>query len=565
MVRSTSHNLNGKASNKSGRNGASGFSYVMLALGLAVITLCASLLIIDRLIKREEVRAVRDYNNNNWISVNNIPGGRSICGMDNGEPFEYIDNGTFFEGVYVEGVPLGGKTYAQAREDISKVIEEKLNDITMVVMVGDASLALGAGDFNVSVNVNELLEKAYYLGRESLNDYAANYKKQQELKKDPVRFDITYTCDPNSITAKVAQIAKLVNTEPTKPYITVSQRPSANDDSSHSDDSPIIRDTDTIVQTVFADNGKAIAYIYYNPGKNGFVMDQESMVSRIITAFDSGDYDAVLKADLVETEPEQTPSDIKDSVCLISSYTSEFDHDEKHMNRCRNVQKAAGILNACVVKPGQEISFNKYVGPRTEAGGWLRAHGIVNGREYEDSPGGGICQVSGTLYNALLQCGPAKIKITQRQHHSWPSTYVPIGLDATVDTNGPDLKWRNISKDPLYIFTYADVKKGIMYVYIYGTPEPDGSYYENYAEIVEEIEPPEPIIVNQPLWPTGYERETITARFGYTAKAYLMHYDKDGNLIEQMYLYTDKYKPVQGEITVGTGDPNLPKPKRTDD
>jgi vancomycin resistance protein YoaR len=528
---------------------------------IAVVLSCAALIGLDALMKSDHSKAVDKYNRDNWVSIEEFNGSKSITGKHEGEDFAYVDNGRFYEGVFVDGVSLGGKTYEEARRALIDVVENKLNDISIVVSVGDASMALGASDFNVKVDVNDILEKAYYHGRESLNDYYANYKSQQALKENPVEYSIEYTCDRGSISKCVDRIAEFVNTEPVEPYITVSQRPSANDDTQVGDDEPVIRDNETIVQTVYADNGKAIAYIYYNPGTNGFVMDRESMVDRIVNAFNNDDYNAVLKADLEETEPEFTPSDVKKTIKLISSYTSEFAHDEKDFNRCRNIQKAAGILNACVVRPGQEISFNKYVGPRTEEGGWLRAHGIVNGREYEDSAGGGICQVSGTLYNALLACGPAKIKITQRQHHSWPSTYVPIGLDATVDTNGPDLKWKNLSKDSLYIFTYADIKKGKMYVYIYGVPEVDGSYYETYAEVVEEKEPEEPIIINQPMWPTGYQKETITARTGYTAKAYLMHYDKDGNLIEQMLLYTDTYFPVQGEITVGTGDPSLPKPK----
>ena len=101
-----------------------------------------------------------------------------------------------------------------------------------------------------------------------------------------------------------------------------------------------------------------------------------------------------------------------------------------------------------------------------------------------------------------------------------------------------------------------------MYVYIYGTPEPDGSYYQTYAEVLEEIEPPESIIIQQPLWPTGYEKETITSRIGYEAKAYIDHMSQSGELIERMYLYTDRYSPVQGEITVGTGPSWLPKPSK---
>lgn len=552
------HDMN--KNNSAGKGSADrGFNMAFLVCALAFIVSGALMLGTHLLINGDHKRAVREYNENNWVEEQTLPNGKAFVGRSEGEDFSYVDDGRFYDGVIVEGVNLGGMTYDEARLALIKVVEDKLNDISIVIAVGDASLALGASDFGVNVNVNEVLEKAYYLGRENINDPAANYRRQQELKERPEELSITYSCNRDSISKRVDRIADFVDTKPIEPYITVSQRPSANDDTSSSDDSPVIRDSGTIVKTVFADNGKAIGYIYFNPGKAGYVMDRDSMTDRIVEAFNNNDLDAVLRADLIETDPENTPQDIKDSIGVISSYTSQFDHDEKHMNRCRNVQKAAGILNACVVRPGQEISFNKYVGPRTEEGGWLPAAGIVGGKDYEDSPGGGICQVSGTLYNALLQCGP-RIRITQRQHHSWPSSYVPIGLDATVDTNGPDLKWQNQSKDPLYIFTYADVKKGVMYVYVYGVPEEDGSRYETYAEVVEEKEPEEPLYIEQPLWRAGYQRVRITARVGYTAKAYLMHYDKDGELIEQLYLYTDTYAPVRGEIEIGTGDASQPIP-----
>ena len=549
--------VNGASEKKKGR----AFGIAFLSCGAAFILSGALLLGTDLLIKAEKKRAIKQYFADNWEEVQTLPNGKSYHGMAEGEEYSYIDDGRFYDGIIVEGVNIGGMTYDDARSALIKVVENKLNDISIVVSVGDACMALGASDFGMTVNVNDVLEKAYYLGRESINDHAANYRKQQELKENPVEFHIEYNCSRESIEKRVEHIADFVDTKPVEPYITVSQRPSANDDTSSGDDSPVIRDSGTIVKTVYADNGKAIGYIYYNPGKKGYVMDTESMTDRIVEAFNNGDLDAVITADLTESEPEKTPQDIKDSIVLISSYTSEFDVDEKHHNRARNVQKGASILNACVCRPGEEISFNKYVGPRTEAGGWLPAPGIVGGKEYEDSAGGGICQVSGTLYNALLQCGP-RMKITQRQHHSWPSSYVPIGLDATVDTNGPDLKWQNKSKEPMYIFTYADIKKGVMYVYIYGVPEEDGSYYETYAEIEEELQPEEPLYIENPLWRAGYERVRITERIGYTAKAYLMHYDKDGELIEQLYLYTDKYSPVRGEIEIGTGDASQPIPPR---
>ncbi|MBO6061416.1 MAG: peptidoglycan binding domain-containing protein, partial [Clostridia bacterium] len=323
--------------------------------GVGFLGLVAVLGLIYGLIKLDHNRAVRKYNENNWVIVNEDNGVTSVQGMAEGEPFSYVDNGTYYGGISVEGVELKGMDYTQARAAVMKVIEDKLNTISMVITVGDASLTLPARDFNISVNANEVLDAAYSLGRESLNDPTANYLKQKSLLENPVDYKLRYTCDRNRIEQRVADIAEFVNTEPVEPYVTVSQKPSANADTVEAgDDSPLIKDTDTIVETVCADNGKAIGYIYYNPGKEGFVLDQETMVNRILEAFDEGDYDCNLSAELERTAPEKTPSDIKGSVRQITSYTTEFDHDEKHMNRCRNVQKAAGILNGCVVKPGQE-------------------------------------------------------------------------------------------------------------------------------------------------------------------------------------------------------------------
>lgn len=88
--------------------------------------------------------------------------------------------------------------------------------------------------------------------------------------------------------------------------------------------------------------------------------------------------------------------------------------------------KAAGLLNCVILEPGEELSYNELLGPRTEELGWLPAHGISGGKEYIDTPGGGICQVSSTLYNSLLLIGP-DIRIVSRSHHSIPGSYVAMG------------------------------------------------------------------------------------------------------------------------------------------
>ena len=118
---------------------------------------------------------------------------------------------------------------------------------------------------------------------------------------------------------------------------------------------------------------------------------------------------------------------LKENTQLRATWQTDFGSSSslRNANRVGNIQKATTLLNGCKIEVGEEFNFNGFIGPRTESGGWPLAPGIVNGNTYEMQAGGGICQVSTTLYNALL-CGGSEIEITERYHHSWPSSYADI-------------------------------------------------------------------------------------------------------------------------------------------
>lgn len=129
----------------------------------------------------------------------------------------------------------------------------------------------------------------------------------------------------------------------------------------------------------------------------------------------------------------------------IGRYVTSFNpHNKKRSN---NIQLATHAINNYVVFPGERFSFNKVVGKRTAAKGYLRAPVIVKG-EYSEDIGGGICQVSSTLYNAVDQAG---IKIVERFSHSRRVPYIPPGRDATVSWYGPDFKFTNNYNQPVLI------------------------------------------------------------------------------------------------------------------
>ena len=291
-------------------------------------------------------------------------------------------------------------------------------------------------------------------------------------------------------------------------------------------------------------------------------------------ALDSGNYQASLTPQLTQQQPSITVDDLKQQITLIGSCTTEYRNkgltewtEEKKqttLNRAFNVEKAAGLINGNVIQPGEVWSYNDTVGDRNEKNGWKEANAIVGGETYRLEYGGGVCQVSSTLYNALLE---ANIEIVYRRKHSIPADYVALGLDATVDTGHIDFKFRNNTDYPLYLFAYTNVSKessrwSEITVLLYGQALPEGVTYEPRAVQLEETVPDEPIVTYDPEMLEGEEVVTVEARNGYKVEVYL---DKflNGELVDSTYLYTDEYAAIRQKVTVGTLVPATPTPKPT--
>ncbi len=128
------------------------------------------------------------------------------------------------------------------------------------------------------------------------------------------------------------------------------------------------------------------------------------------------------------------------------------------INRSINLRVACSRIDGVVIQPGEEFSFSRTILPRTAANGYVKAKVIVN-KEYVEGYGGGICQVSSTLYNAMLAAG---IPATERHSHSLEVSYVPAGRDATISGTYKDLKFKNIFEKPVQIKAVMDDTTGTM-------------------------------------------------------------------------------------------------------
>ncbi|HWR18830.1 MAG TPA: VanW family protein [Clostridia bacterium] len=439
----------------------------------------------------------------------------------------YINESTYFTGISINGVDVSGLTYAGARDMLLKKIEAQARTVNITIKHGASLWLLTAPDLKLKSDLDAVLLEALKLGR--VDSYVNNQNIIKELEENGRDFTVTLWPDENALNTAIAAISTAVDTAPSEPYA----EPDAWSDAPN---------------------------FTFHEGSSGYLLDKTELAADITNMLKSGSRNAVLEPELVLTEPQHDLEWLKANTQLRSEFQTEYGSTSslKTANRRANIRKAANILNGAVIPAGGTFDFNEYIGPRTEAGGWPLAPGIVNGSTYEMQAGGGICQVSTTLYNALLCNGP-EVEVTERKHHSWPSHYADYGLDATVSTGGPNLVFVNNTGATLYIFAYANDEDYTMTVYFYGVPLPEGVTYKVRGVTTDTIEPKETIVTENPNWPTGFTYKEINARTGYVAIAYRDKYI-NGELKETVELYTDKYRAVQGKTTIGTGDASLPEP-----
>ena len=195
-------------------------------------------------------------------------------------------------------------------------------------------------------------------------------------------------------------------------------------------------------------------------------------------------------------------------------------------SRINNIDLVAQKLNGFVLMPGEEFSYNGYVGQRTEEAGFQYAGAYNNGQVVQEI-GGGICQVSSTLYYATM-C--ANLQTLERTCHTFIVTYLPIGLDATVSWPGPDFKFKNDRDYPIKILAWTEQENKSLTIEIWGS-NIDGTYVEPKSS-----------------WWAVYDKTYPDVQIGWGAFSMRYLYDKDGNLIKKIDEFNSLYDLHDYEI-----------------
>lgn len=245
------------------------------------------------------------------------------------------------------------------------------------------------------------------------------------------------------------------------------------------------------------------------------------------------------------TKPEITTEDLQYEDFFpnrLSKYVTVY--DESNQNRSTNIKLASEKIDGTILMPGEIFSYNKIVGERTIKAGYKEA-AVYMGGKVVDGIGGGICQVSSTLYNAVLE---ANLEIVDRRNHYFITGYVPASKDATVSYGTIDFKFKNSRTYPIKINCTS--QNGICQIVISGIKE-DVEYEVVIEEKITEIIPYTTKYIQTKALENGVENQIQKGVNGYKSEAYKI-LKLNGQIISKTLLSKDSYNPLQQVIEIGT-------------
>ena len=461
------------------------------------------------------------------------------CGGNSSSQELLANTDTFYAGIYIEDIDVGGLTKEEAKKKILAKLEDS-NPWTMQVIYGDRSYQV---EDIVSENLDEILDGAFMLGRTGEDKDRLNVIKQ--MKKDHISCTVDKAYEEAELDAVVKKAAEAFNTSMENADLT-------GYDSEKKE-------------------------FLYSEGVTGYELDQEALKKEIAAAIDERRYNASIEAVMNVVEPQMDRAEVKEKVQLIGRFTTTTTNNS---DRNENIRLASGAINQIVIKPGETFSMNETTGERTLARGYKPAGTIVNGKLVEE-PGGGVCQVSTTLYNAVVMAG---LKTTERFSHSLEPSYVTPGEDAMVSFPSADLKFENNGTSSIVIL--FEFYNNQLTASIYGIPVlEEGVTVEMYSETEQILSMPEPEYIEDETLGYGEEVVVTKGRDGNKVVTYLIT-KKDGVQISKERFHTSVYQPKtpvirrnskavepteseepkESEMPEGTDEPEAaetPKPART--
>lgn len=328
-------------------------------------------------------------------------------------------SGKIYKNIYIEELNIGKMKINEAKD----VVNEKYLLKPIYIKYEDKIWCINPEDIELSYNINEAIKNAYLYTRNDNKLENIKRKCSLELNKEyNIKLNVTY--NESKLSEQLSYIQRDINKQVKQATIEIS------------------------------DNGQMIA----TKSKEGLEVDIISLKEQIYNMIKNKDIKNInLPVKIIK--PTITTKQVKSINTILGQFSTSFN---EYSSRGTNIYIAAKSTSDILIMPGDTFSYNKSTGARTWSNGYKTAKVIVNGK-YVNGEGGGVCQVSTTIYNAALISG---LEIQEVHNHTYPSHYVPKGRDAAVSYGYIDLKFKNNFAHPIYIKNI--VSNGAITTKIYG-------------------------------------------------------------------------------------------------
>ena len=434
---------------------------------------------------------------------------------------EAVNSDKFYTGIVIDGVDVSGKTLSEAKDMFTETREKTVDEyVDVQFQIGDELVKMNTEGMTLSSNIDEVLAEAFNYAKtsnlEGVEGSLERYEKITALQKTPKEYSSAFTLGYDNVSSLAHEALDSFNYNPVEARATRF-------------------DLETLSFVI-------------EESKSGQSVDVEKAISDVNDSFAKETYKTVIQVNVTEVKPQTSAASLRAKLGKVSSNSSKTTDKE---NRNTNIWLVCKTIDGLMLQPGEQFSFNGFVGERTEAKGYQVAPGITNGAS-EMQLGGGICQANTMLYQSVME---ADLQVDERVAHSWPSDYVDPGTDATVSWEYPNFKFTNNTDYPIAIHAYYGDRW--VTVEIFGRLLPDGQKIRFFgADEYLVDEPPTRVeYVADPTLPVGTVEKKRSAHNHKVAVAYKVTYDADGNEIKREEIQTD-YRMITALYNVGTRAPD---------
>ena len=425
-------------------------------------------------------------------------------------PAQAAQERTILSGITIDGIDVAGMTKEQAKARIDEEIAARESaGITLVGQGEGQQVRVTPADLGIRYSADNAVDTAVAYGHAT--NVIARFKQKRDMEQSGMNIPMDVEYDPQRVETEITNRCSGFNRE-------------------------------AVDATLTRENGKFVVV----PGQSGVIVNAQETAQRLLRYLtqDWNGRDTVLDIDMVVDEPKGKTDELSQIGDVLGMFSTNF--SSSGADRSANIANGCRLVSGTILYPGEEFSMLQHITPFTEENGYHLA-GSYLGNKVVDSLGGGICQVSTTLYNAVIR---AELTVTARSNHSMMVGYVEPSMDAAIaESAGMDFRFRNDSDHPIYIDGNTDNKNITFYIYGIETRSPDRKV--SFESETIETTPSEGTVIEQdPTLPVG-DVHVSSGHTGYKAQLWKI-VTENGQQVSREVFNRSTYNMTPQIVTVGT-------------